>query len=148
MKSLYQPETYQELISRLDLLHAESPNQWGKMDAAQMLAHCSCPLKLALGDTQQPRSLIGRLIGSFIKKGLVNEQPFSQNMPTDKGFIISDIRDFEKEKYQLMDLLRRFHENQGQNIPSVHPFFGKMTSHEWDVLQYKHLDHNLRQFGC
>lgn len=148
MKSLYQPETYQELISRLNLLHAESPNQWGKMDAAQMLAHCSCPLKLALGDTQQQRSFIGRLLGGFVKKTLISDKPFDHNMPTDKGFIVSDERDFEKEKYQLMDLLRRFHQDQGQHAPSVHPFFGKMNVKEWDVLQYKHLDHHLRQFGC
>ena len=29
-----------------------------------------------------------------------------------------------------------------------HPFFGAMTSEEWSVLMYKHLDHHLRQFGA
>jgi Protein of unknown function (DUF1569) len=28
-----------------------------------------------------------------------------------------------------------------------HPFFGELTPEEWDILQSKHLDHHLRQFG-
>jgi Protein of unknown function (DUF1569) len=29
-----------------------------------------------------------------------------------------------------------------------HPFFGALTVAEWDGLQWKHLDHHLRQFGA
>ncbi|MBK9491412.1 MAG: DUF1569 domain-containing protein [Haliscomenobacter sp.] len=28
-----------------------------------------------------------------------------------------------------------------------HPFFGKMSAEEWDIM-LKHLDHHLRQFGA
>ncbi len=28
-----------------------------------------------------------------------------------------------------------------------HPFFGNLNSEEWDTLNWKHLDHHLRQFG-
>ncbi len=27
-----------------------------------------------------------------------------------------------------------------------HPFFGSLTTAEWEVLMWKHLDHHLRQF--
>ena len=27
------------------------------------------------------------------------------------------------------------------------PFFGTMTPQEWDIIQFKHLDHHLNQFG-
>ncbi|WP_262710317.1 hypothetical protein [Mucilaginibacter psychrotolerans] len=29
----------------------------------------------------------------------------------------------------------------------LNPFFGLLTPHEWDRLQYKHLDHHFKQFG-
>jgi len=29
-----------------------------------------------------------------------------------------------------------------------HPFFGPLTNEEWNALQWKHLSHHLRQFGC
>ena len=28
-----------------------------------------------------------------------------------------------------------------------HPIFGAFTHQQWGQLQYKHLDHHLRQFG-
>ena len=28
-----------------------------------------------------------------------------------------------------------------------HPFFGEMTNEEWDLLQWKHLNHHLNQFS-
>jgi hypothetical protein len=31
---------------------------------------------------------------------------------------------------------------------NVHSFFGRMSGAEWGVMQYKHLDHHLRQFGA
>jgi len=29
----------------------------------------------------------------------------------------------------------------------VHPFFGKMTGNQWNVLIYKHVVHHLEQFN-
>ena len=29
-----------------------------------------------------------------------------------------------------------------------HPFFGPLSSEEWQALQWRHLDHHLRQFGA
>jgi hypothetical protein len=31
---------------------------------------------------------------------------------------------------------------------TIHPFFGKMSSQEWAMFAYKHLDHHLTQFGA
>ncbi|MFD1127776.1 DUF1569 domain-containing protein [Paenibacillus provencensis] len=32
-------------------------------------------------------------------------------------------------------------------ITNPHPFFGKLTSEEWSIGLYKHLDHHLKEFG-
>jgi hypothetical protein len=48
-----------------------------------------------------------------------------------------------------VDLVERFGAAgaAGRLVPQ-HPFFGPLTSAEWDVLMWKHLDHHLRQFGA
>lgn len=34
-----------------------------------------------------------------------------------------------------------------RSLGAVHPSFGRMRPKDWDVLQYRHFDHHLRQFG-
>jgi hypothetical protein len=39
--SLFNPQDNQTIIARIQALNAETTNQWGKMNVAQMLAHCT-----------------------------------------------------------------------------------------------------------
>src|SRR5688572_8308068 len=55
MKNLFEPETLYEVVSRIDKLQPASPRQWGKMDAAQMMAHCSITIDIASGRRNLPR---------------------------------------------------------------------------------------------
>ena len=56
--------------------------------------------------------------------------------------------DFEKERNKLIDYIERMISVGPNGITKEqHPFFGKLTSDEWDLLIAKHLDHHLRQFG-
>ncbi|MFN0203016.1 MAG: hypothetical protein ACKVTZ_15940, partial [Bacteroidia bacterium] len=50
MKTLHQTEDVQAVLARLDKLNADSPRQWGKMDAHQMLCHVTDQLRCALGE--------------------------------------------------------------------------------------------------
>jgi hypothetical protein len=137
------------MLARLDALRADSPRQWGKMDAAQMLAHCQQPLRVALGELPLKRSLIGLLFGRIAKKKLLAPAPWKPGLPTAPEFKITGARDFAKEKVALRTLVERF----GTGGPAAltkrpHPFFGPLTVDEWQGLQWRHLDHHLRQFGC
>ena len=89
MKNLFEKEAMDEVIGRIDSLRPAAQRQWGKMDVAQMLAHCSGVLDMASGKLNPPRILIGRIIGSFVKPIYTNEKPFSPNSPTDKKLIIN-----------------------------------------------------------
>ena len=83
-------------------------------------------------------------------KGTVlrSEKPLSKNSPTDPTFVVSDTRDFEKEKARLLAVMQRFHAAGQQAADGrVHSFFGRLTGGEWGVIMWKHLDHHLRQFG-
>jgi hypothetical protein len=39
MRSLFEKESAEELLSRIDKLQPAIQRQWGKMDVAQMMAH-------------------------------------------------------------------------------------------------------------
>ena len=78
MKNLFERETIDEVISRIDTLQPAAERQWGKMDVAQMMAHCSAALDMASGKLILPRIFIGRLIGPLVKPIYWNEKPFSQ----------------------------------------------------------------------
>ena len=148
MKNLFERETVDEIISRIDKLQPGSPRQWGKMDVAQMMAHCSGTMDMASGRMNLPRILIGRLIGGLAKPIYTNEKPFGKNAPTDKTLVIADTRDFLCEQEQLKQKVRQFHEGgEAKCTRHPHPFFGKLTPQEWARGSYKHLDHHLRQFG-
>ena len=149
MKNLFQPDAVDEVISRIDKLQPAAQRQWGKMDVAQMMAHCSAALDMASGRLVRPRVLIGRLIGSLIRPIYSNDKPLSRNSPTDKRLVISGPRDFSSEQEQLKARVRQFHQGgEAQCTKHPHPFFGAITPHEWSTGMYKHLDHHLRQFGA
>jgi len=148
MKNLFQPDAVGEVISRIDKLQPAAQRQWGKMDVAQMMAHCSAALDLASGRLVRPRVLLGRLIGPFVRPIYSNEKPLPRNSPTDEKLVFSDARDFHREQEQLKVRIRQFHQGgEAQCTKHPHPFFGALTPHEWGTGMYKHLDHHLRQFG-
>jgi hypothetical protein len=149
MKNLYEPETINEVVSRIDKLQPAARREWGKMDVAQMMAHCSAALDMASGRINPPRILMGRVIGSLFKPIFTNEKPFSKNNPTDKQLVISDQRDFAREQERLKQCVRQFHAaGEAGCTRHPHPFFGALLPQDWSRGMYKHLDHHLRQFGA
>ena len=137
------------MLARLDRLTPESPRRWGTMQAGQMLAHCVQPLRVALGDLQLKRSFVGLLFGKMAKKKLLAPEPWKPGMPTAPEFRIKDARDFAVEKPRLRALVERFGAAGPSGLTtSPHPFFGPLTAEEWQALQWRHLDHHLRQFDA
>jgi hypothetical protein len=149
MKNLFDKDTYTEIISRMNALTPNSLRQWGKMDAAQMLAHCKEAFKVPLSNKKMPRMFIGLLIGWAFKKKLYNDDPWKQNLPTAPNFIIKDERDFEKEKMELSAMINQFYDGGPNKVGKFpHPMFGSFTSEQWGKSMYKHLDHHLKQFAA
>jgi hypothetical protein len=148
MQSLFEPSARQEVLGRLDRLQSTSARQWGKMNAAQMMEHCARALEVGTGDKPLPHTLIGKILGPLVKKGMVGDKPFSKNSPTDPKLVVSDERDFASQKTRLTNVIGRFCELGPDSAGTkVHSFFGKLTGDEWGRLMYKHLDHHLKQFS-
>ena len=147
-KNLFEAARVEEVKERIAQLRPESERQWGKMNPAQMLAHCSATIDMAMGKTSPPRILIGRLLGRLAKKSLiVNGTPMRRNSMTEKSCLVTDERDFLVESRRLRESIDRFATG-GHGVCTKHPhfFFGPLTPVEWAVLMYQHLDHHLRQF--
>ncbi|GLH74921.1 hypothetical protein GETHLI_34230 [Geothrix limicola] len=150
MKNLFEAPAVESLKTRLASLAPEQPRLWGRMNAAQALAHCSAGLEMAMGFRRPPRDLLGRIIGRIIKRlALGNEEPMRRNTPTQQDLVVTGTPDFEAERARLRGLIDTFSTG-GPEVCSTHPhtFFGPLTPQEWSVLMYKHLDHHLRQFGA
>lgn len=151
MNSLFSDEGVRQLKYRITTLKPDVKGQWGKMTVAQMLAHCQAPLNVGLGVHTLPKyNFFIRAIGNMVKKKLVKDDtPFKHGQPTDKSFVVGDDRDFETEKGKLMETIDKFSAmGKAGKLKDAHPFFGKLSQEEWDKLQWKHLDHHLRQFGA
>jgi hypothetical protein len=148
MHYLFDQKQSTDIIFRINKLTPDSRPNWGKMNVSQMLAHCQEPLKIALGKATFKRNLFGILFGKLAKKQVVSDKPYKQSLPTAPTFVVKDDRNFETEKTKLLALINEFTQGgEAGLIKDPHPFFGKMTSEEWDKSQLKHLDHHLRQFG-
>jgi hypothetical protein len=148
MKTLLDQAEMAEMLRRIHGLTPAARPLWGRMNPAQMLAHGQVSLQLALGELEIERKLLGFLIGGLAKRSAVGPAPFRRNLPTAKEFRMNDARDFALEKAGLLAFLQRFQQAGPAGFTrKPHPFFGPMTGPEWETLQWKHLDHHLRQFG-
>jgi hypothetical protein len=148
VQTLFQPEAAREIVERIDRLSPALPPVWGKMDIAQMLAHCSAVLDVASGKVNPPRIFIGRIVGPLLRSKFSSDKPFPQGAPTDKSMLITGSREFKLEREQLKERIRQFQSGGEARCTShPHPFFGAITPREWGIGMYKHLDHHLRQFA-
>lgn len=147
MNTFFDEASRARLSERLQKIDAGTAALWGRMSAAQMLAHCTATLQMPVGDLQVKRSFLC-LIGWIFKGMIHSDKPFSKSSPTAPEFVIRDERDFVAEKKRFLEAFQRLAQGPTTITCHNHPFFGKMTSHDWGCLVYKHLDHHLRQFGA
>ncbi len=149
MINIFLPESTAETISRIDKLSPDSTPLWGKMNVAQMFAHCALAYEMVYTDKHKaPNGLMKFMLKAFIKKGVVNEVPYKKNLRTAPQFVIADERDFEEEKSQLIAYIKKTQELGADHFDGKENLsFGKMPVQEWNNLFAKHLDHHLRQFG-
>ncbi len=149
MHTLFDSADHDVVLRRLSELKPSSPRGWGKMDVAQMLAHCCASLEVPCGDRAGRQRLLGRILAPFVRSTVLGDKPFMRNAPTDPSLKIVDQREFESERARLVSLVERFcRRGQSEVDGAVHSFFGRLNGDEWGRLMYKHLDHHLRQFGA
>ena len=147
MKTLHDSTTRAAILARIDQLEPDSPRLWGKMRIDQMLRHLNAALEMTLGrlpandkPTGIPRPLL---------KFMVLNLPWPKGKaPTAPELIAADTYEFEAERQKLKKLVDEVAQKSVEGVWLQHPAFGTMTGRESTKLQYKHIDHHLRQFGA
>jgi hypothetical protein len=148
---LFDPKTRKHFEDRIATLTPDKQAQWGKMNIAQMLAHCVVGLEQTMSrEKPAPRNLFSKLMGPLFRGMLTNDKPYAKGTPTSPEFVmLGSERDFGIEKARLLKAIQTFSEGGPEIItPYEHPFFGKLTTLQWNRAQCKHLNHHLTQFGA
>lgn len=149
MDNIFDKKISDQVIKRIEKLKFDSSAVWGKMDVAQMLAHCCVTYQLIYDKAPPKPSRFQKLILTLlIKKIVVGEKPYKINSRTSPDFLITEAKDFDKEKSRLITYI-----NKTQLLGKEHfenkesHSFGALSSTEWNNMFYKHLDHHLHQFS-
>jgi hypothetical protein len=150
MKSVFNKTNYKEIRKRIESLMPNAQKQWGTMNVAQMMAHCSAGLDNALGKTPFVdksnfimRTLVKKIVLNAVKKG-----DLGKNQKTFPIFLITGERDFDSEKLRLLQNLDEYFAKGNEVEIGRHPYFGKFSKDNWGQLQYVHFNHHLTQFSA
>ena len=149
MQTLFDQKAHQETLVRIDTLTENSVPTWGKMDVAQMVKHCQMPLMVATGkmELSEDIGILKKMILKLYKPIMYNDKPWPENITTPKDFKITAHYIFEDERDHLKTIINEFHTKALNMHWPEHPFFGNFNTDQWGKMQFKHLDHHLRQFG-
>lgn len=149
MKNMFDEQDVNEIIGRINNLSPGSEPIWGKMDVAQMLAHCCVTYEFIYENNHAAPGAFKRLLlKAFVKPAVVGDKPYKRNSPTAPEFLIKSGKDFSVEKNRLIDYIRRTQTLGSQHFDGKESrSFGKLTLKEWNTMFAKHLDHHLSQFG-
>lgn len=149
MKNLFDYNDAREVIERIENLSDTTKGIWGKMTVSQMLAHCSVTYEFVYDDIHPvPNGFKKFMLKLFVKSFVVGEKPYKKNSRTAPEFLVTDDKDFDKEKKRLIEYL-----NKTQELGEAHfdnkesRSFGPLSVKEWNTMFYKHLNHHLGQFG-
>lgn len=152
MKSLADPDVRISAVERMKTVQVDSPAQWGKMNAHQMVCHLSDSFRLALRErTAAPATgFLQRTIVKWI--ALYLPAPWPKGLPTrpemKQGAGGTPPAGFAEDRRDLVVLMERFSRSDTSFEGVQHPLFGEMSRTEWLRWGWLHADHHLRQFGA
>jgi hypothetical protein len=107
--NIFEPQTTDKLLHRISELAPNTFPLWGKMDVAQMLAHCCVAYEQVFNEnTPRPNAFVRFMLRMILKDRLTNPTtPYKKNSGTAPAFLITDARDFEVEKARLTEYIQR-----------------------------------------
>lgn len=149
MKNIFDLNVSNEVVERINKLSNPTTPSWGKMDAAQMLAHCNVTYEFLYEDKHsKPNPIAKFFLKLFVKNIVCGDKPYKKQSQTAPAFLIKEKKIFDTEKTKLIENIlktQKLGESYFDNRESHS--FGKLTVKEWNNMFYKHIDHHLSQFG-
>lgn len=149
MNDIFSTSTVAILGTRINRLRADTQPLWGKMNVAQMLAHCNVTYEIEYENIHPKPGAVQRFfLKAFVKNIVVGDKPYKKNSRTAPIFLVSSEQDFEKEKGRLIAYLYRTAKlGRSYFAGKENQAFGKLSAEEWNNIFYKHIHHHLNQFG-
>lgn len=145
-KTLWKCTDRLAILDRIGSLTPTSSPRWGRMAAPEMLAHLTQSMRMATGELPV-RSKKVFLRHLPIKQLVIYLLPFPKGLPTAPELLARRPAIWAAEIAALRDAVDAFAERSRTDPWPDHPVFGAMSAEDWSVLQYRHADHHLRQFG-
>lgn len=134
------------IVLRLQQLDPAAKAKWGQFDAPRMMCHLSDALAMSLGEITTPQ-LNKKAFHHFPLKHLIlHVLPFPKGAPTVPELLLTEAGEFESDRRRVVEMVNRLAAAPDKKGPE-HPLFGPLSTEEWNTLQWKHIDHHLRQFG-
>jgi hypothetical protein len=147
MPTLQDESVRRGVVERLGRVRPESKAQWGSLDAPRMLCHLSDSMDAVVGGVAIPAT------GPWVLRYFPLKQLAIYAIPLPKGarapaeMLQTAPGDFEADRRGVVERIERLAALPRGKGPS-HFVFGALTIDEWNALNWKHIDHHLRQFGC
>jgi hypothetical protein len=147
--NLGNPQTAEQVIARAQRLQPSSQPLWGTMTVTEMLHHCNKvhhQLLSPASSSAKKTSLKQYLLRWLVLYGMPR---FPRNAQTPKAMRTKgtiDNAEFEKQREEFVASVKKFATNT-EPIAHFHPYFGKLSTKQWGITSWKHVDHHLRQFG-
>lgn len=152
MKTLAQERWKDEILDRLTMVRPDSPRQWGRMTAPQMICHLNDSFRIVTGEksVRDAGGLLERTVVKWIALyAPLRWRPGIRTVPeVDQQYEGTKPVDFARDIATLRALVERVASRGPQDDWPAHPYFGRMTRSAWLRWGYLHTDHHLRQFGA
>jgi hypothetical protein len=105
LPNIFEKQVSDEMIARINNLTPDSIPQWGKMDAAKMLAHLNVAYETFYepGKHPAPNFLMKFILKNFIKNKVVGEAPMPKNSPTAPSFGAMTAHEYSNLMYKHLN---------------------------------------------
>ena len=147
MATLFDPADRAAILERIERLTADRRPTWGRFTAPEMVCHVTSGIRQGLGEVD-----LGPPVGPFTRWPvnwlLIHVVPWPKGKAkAPREMLATRPTTWAKDVATLVSAVERFG-HRGPTAPwPESKVFGRISGASWGVLQHKHLDHHLRQFG-
>jgi len=147
MPSLFDADTRDTILERVGRLAPDRKPRWGRFTAPEMICHVSSGLRQGLGELESgpPSGLLAHAPLNWL---VIHVLPWPQGKgQSPPEFLATRPTTWHADVNRLRDLIRRFSARGPSAKWPASRVFGGISGRSWGVLQHKHLDYHLCQFG-
>ena len=146
MASLFDSDARTSILERVRRLSPESTPAWGRMNAPAMVCHVTSGLRHALGELDAvPRT--SPMAHWPLNWLVIHVFPWPEGKATSPPEMLTQMPgSWTSDVERLEGLIHKLGTTNPAGSWPTSPTFGRISGRSWGVLQYRHLDHHLRQF--